>query len=265
MRPFAFFTVAVLCICGAAIGQQKEMLDVYAVVGAGIGVGGLDVGASQSWTAPEALGGYLTKTTDNYLNFGSGLQLEGGADIRIMQHLYGQAALCYGNGLWGIDQVVVNKYTPGVTTTDQCSYSTLGIKLLVKPTFQVLDLFTVYTGFGIGLDFAWLTIHHSQVGPGAVNLSARADDGEWPAFAFEGSLGLDYPITRSIIVFGELQCEVMNFMTSQRTITNSNFVTDPDWTNQIKNYQTNATDRDPPNSTPGTNVGIRVGVKFPLM
>jgi opacity protein-like surface antigen len=260
MRPFAFFTVAVLCICGAAIGQQKEMLDVYAVVGAGIGVGGRDVGASQSWSAP--VGGYLTKTTDNYLNFGSGLQLEGGADVRIMQHLYGQAALCYGNGLWGIDKVV--EYAGGDKTTDQYSYSTLGIKMLVKPTFQVLDLFTVYTGFGIGLDFGWLTIHRTDVGPG-VNLSARADDGQWPAFAFEGSLGLDYPITQSIIIFGELQCEVMNFMTSQRTITNSNYVTDPDWTNQIKNYQTNATDRDPPYSTPGTNVGIRVGVQFPLM
>lgn len=264
MRTFTFFAVAVLCIGGIAAGQEKEMLDVYAVAGAGIGVGGLHVGATQSWTAPEALGGYLTKTTDNYLNFGSGLQLEGGADIRLMQHLYCQAALCYGNGLWGIDQVVVNESASGLTTTDQYSYSTLGIKLLVKPTFQVLDLFTVYTGFGIGLDFAWLTIHHSDVGPG-VNLSARADDGQWPAFAFEGSLGLDYPITRSIIIFGELQCEVMNFMTSQRTITNSNYPDGTGWNNQIINYQTNATDRDPPASTPGTNVGIRVGVRFPLM
>jgi opacity protein-like surface antigen len=251
------FVLGGLCATWSA---EKETFDVYAVTGYGIGMGGRDVGASTTTNNGE-----LTSKQDNFLNLGAGLKLECGANIRLMPNLYAQGALCYGNGMWGINNVVENITIAGDDKiTDQYVYSTFGIKALLKPTFQIFDLFTAYTGFGMGLYFAGLTIHHSEVGPG-VNLSARADDGQWPAFAFEGSLGLDYPITQSVIIFGELQCEVMNFMTSQRTITNSNYPDGTDWNNQIINYQTNATDRKTPYSTPGTNVGIRVGVKFPLM
>ncbi len=257
MKRTVFAAFAVFAIVLLAVGQEKENFDVFGIAGYGFGTGGLYVGPTTTTVAGE-----LTKKQDNYLNFGNGLKLEGGADLKLMQHLYAQGAVSYSNGLWGINQVA--DATGVDKTTENFLYSTFGIKAILKPTFQVLDLFTMYTGFGIGLYFAGLTIHRTETGPG-INLSARADDSEWPAFAFVESLGLEYPLTSAIIAFGELYCEEMNFMTRQRTITGSNYPAGSEWANQIINYQNNVTDRAEPFSTPGTNVAIRLGVRFPLL
>jgi hypothetical protein len=257
MKLFGAILIFVLEGLTLTWSAEKETFDVYAVTGYGIGMGGRDVGASTTTTAGE-----LTNKQDNFLNLGAGLKLECGADIRLMPHLYAQGALCYGNGMWGIDKVVDNTGVDKVT--EQYDYSTFGIKALLKPTFQVLDLFTAYTGFGVGLYFAGLTLHRTEVTP-LTSYAARADDAQGPTLAFEGSLGLEYPITHTIILFGELQLEAMNFLTMQRNITGSSFPEISGWNNQIINYETNAVDRDTPASTPGTNLGIRIGVRFAIL
>ncbi len=257
MKLVAFVLAAVAMMSFTAWGAEKDNFDLFAVAGAGIGMGGLNVGPTTTMAGIE-----LTKKQDNFLNFGSGLKLEGGAEFKLMPHLYGQGALSYTNGLWGINQV--NDITGVDKVTDQYFYSMFGVKALVKPTFQVLDLFTVYTGFGVGLFFSWLTINRTETSA-AGDFSARADDSQWPSVGLIGSLGVEYPLTHAIVLFGELQCEAMNFTTSQRTISKSTYPEGSDWSNQIINYETNAVDRDTPANTPGTNLGIRVGVRFPLL
>lgn len=258
MKRFAILAAVVLAACGAAVGQQKETFDIYGVLGYGFGIGGRDLGASETWA-----GGALTQKTDNYINYGAGLKIEGGASYKLMQHLYGQAALSYSNGLWGIKQDTVNFEGNNNTVTNQYSFSTLGIKVLAKPMFQVFDLFNAYTSFGVGLYFAFSSIDHKESNGG---LSARADDSNWPSLAFVGALGLEYPLNRSIILFGEVYCEEMGFMLHERTVSNSNIDNGP-WVNGTTTYEANSKTQtiSTPENIPGSNAAIRVGVRIPLL
>jgi|GEM_PF-1173046 opacity protein-like surface antigen len=258
MKKFAIAVVAVCAMSGMASCQEKETFDLFAVVGYGFGMGGRDLGASATYST----GTTLTKKTDNYINYGAGLKVEGGASYKLMQHLYGQAALSYSNGLLGIKKEVVNEQDGNNDVTDQYNFSTLGIKLLAKPTFQILDLFNAYTSFGIGLYFAFSSIDHKESIGG---LSAHADDNNWPAFAFVGALGLEYPLNKSVIIFGEVYCEEMGFMLHERTVTKSNIGYEP-WENGTTTYAKNSKDEHikTPENTPGSNAAVRVGVRFPL-
>ncbi|HMD69634.1 MAG TPA: hypothetical protein VKF42_12190 [Chitinivibrionales bacterium] len=264
MKRSAILVAVVLAVCGAAVGQQKETFDIYGVLGYGFGIGGRDIGASETYTAPP--GGYLTSKTDNYLNYGAGLKIEGGASYKLLQHLYGQAALCYSNGLFGIKKEDINVDDEVDHTTDQYSFSTLGIKVLLKPTFQIFDLFNAYTSFGIGLFFAFSSIDHTDVTNG---WSAHADDNNWPALAFTGALGLEYPLNRNIILFGEVYCEEMGFMLHQRTVSKAPITNTPPspWVNGTKTFETNSKDAtiETPDNIPGSNAAIRVGVRIPLL
>ncbi len=257
MKRFAILAAVVLAACGAAVGQQKETFDIYGVLGYGFGIGGRDLGASQTFS-----GGTLTEKTDNYINYGAGLKIEGGASYKLMQHLYGQAALCYSNGLFGIKKDVNQVGVDEVT--DQYSFSTFGIKVLAKPTFQVFDLFNAYTSFGIGLYFAFSSIDHKETAGG---MSARADDSNWPSLAFTGALGLEYPLNRSVVLFGEVYCEEMGFMLHERTVSNSNYPAGDPWANGTTTFEANSKDPNikTPENIPGSNAAIRVGVRIPLL
>jgi hypothetical protein len=258
MRKFGI-GISILCIAACTgFSQQKETFDLFITAGAGFGFGGRDVGASQTIT-----NNVVTKETDHYLNYGSGLKIEGGASHKLMEHLYAQAALCYSNGLWGINRVIDDQGVDRVS--EQYNYSTFGIKAMVKPMFQVLDLFDVYANFGLGLYFAGASIDRKVTIVGLGEYSGRLEESNLPALGIVGSIGVEYPINPSIIVFGELHCEQMSFLVTQTTITNSNLPGPGNqWANGVTNYEKNAVDRPAPYYTPGSNVAIRAGVRFPI-
>jgi opacity protein-like surface antigen len=252
------FTRGIIIVGIAAVTglcQPKETFDLFITAGAGFAMGGRDVGVSQ-----ETNLGAVQKQTDNYLNYGSGLKIEVGANYKLMNHLYGQAALCYGNGLAGVKRVT--ELTGISKLTEQYGYSTFGIKVMVKPSFQVLDLFDVYTNFGVGLFFAGASVDVKNT-IGTTEYVAKIEESNYPAIAYIGSLGAEYPITPSVIVFGELHGEQMNFLVRQTTISNST-IPGLDWANGVTNYEKNAVDRKTPYYTPGSNIAIRVGARFPI-
>jgi hypothetical protein len=148
----------------------------------------------------------------------------------------------------------------GTKTTVNYSWTTIGIKALVKPTFQILDLFDVYTGFGVGLYFAMSGSDIKRTIPGA-EYTAKTVDANNPALAFIGSLGVEYPLTENIIMYGELYCEQMSFTTTQTTYANSTF---PNGYVTPVYYHEDEAGSAPPPKTPGTNIAIRAGVRFPI-
>jgi hypothetical protein len=241
------------CGCLAKYGPQKKF-DLYLTTGYGFGVGGNNVGASETYA-----GGILTAREDHYQNFGWGIKLDGGVDYLVMDKLFVQGGLCFNFGVPGISNVMDN---PGVEkTTVNYGWTTFGIKALVKPTFQLFDLFDVYTGFGLGLYFAMSGSDIKRTIPG-VEYTAKSVDNNIPALAFIGSLGVEYPLTENIIFFGELYCEAMSFTTTSTAY--SNATPGGPYINHIDYFQEDVTDRAPPPKTPGTNVAIRAGVRFPI-
>ena len=259
MARSAGIMIAVLllaCGCLARYGAEKKF-DLYVTTGYGFGVGGSYLDASQTYNGA----GTLTLRDDHYRNFGWGIKLDGGADYLLMDKLFVQGGLCFNFGVPGISNVFDN---PGVEkTTVNYGWTTIGIKALVKPTFQLFDLFNVYTGFGLGLYFAmsWADITSST--PGG-DFSSKAVDSNNPALAFIGSLGVEYPLNEFCILYGELYCEQMSFTTTKTEYTNSTFPGGSTYIDHIVYYQEDVTDRAPPPKTPGTNIAIRAGVRFPI-
>ncbi|HUI92140.1 MAG TPA: hypothetical protein VLX68_07835 [Chitinivibrionales bacterium] len=255
MARWAGVMMAVLMLaagCFAKYGPEKKF-DLYITTGYGFGVGGSYLDPSQTFDA-----GSLIKREDHYRNFGWGIKLEGGADYLLMEKLAVQGGLCFNFGVPGISSIQDDGV--GTKTTANYGWTTFGIKALLKPKFQVFDLFDVYTGFGIGLYFAFSSADITQT-TATTNYSVKAIDGNNPALAFIGSLGAEYPLTESIILYGELYCEQMSFTTTQTTYSNSTF---PNSYIKPVYYHEDEAGSPPPPKTPATNVAIRVGVRFPL-
>jgi hypothetical protein len=255
MARSAGIMIAVLllaCGCLARYGAEKKF-DLYATTGYGFGVGGRNVGASQTFN-----GLTLTKREDHYQNFGWGIKIEGGADYLLMDNLYAQGGLCFNIGVPWIDNVSDDGTTK---TTTGYRWSTFGIKALLKPTFKLLDLFDVYTGFGLGLCFAFSSADITQTTP-TTTYSVKAIDSNTPGLVFIGSLGAEYPLNEYCIMYGELYCEQMSFTTTKTTYSNAS--PGGPYIDHIDYYQEDVTDRPPPPKTPGTNIAIRAGVRFPI-
>jgi len=260
-KNMTVIVIAFAC-CSLAFANKgdKETFDLFATTGYGIGIGGRDVGPTITTT-----NGSIVNKDDNFLNFGRGIKLEGGASYRLMDHLAGQASVCYNFGVPGIKQETITSIGAATNSlTQEYSFSTLGVKALLKPSFQVLDLIDVYTNFGIGLDFAFSSVQVTQNNTGVGEYHATIKDSNWPAIVFIGALGADYPLGTSMILYGEIYCESMSFMTSKQEISDSNFPTGTPYATKVINYEKDATDRSTPPETPGSNLGIRIGVRFPI-
>jgi hypothetical protein len=247
------------CGCLARYGAEKKF-DLYVTTGYGFGVGGSYFEPSQTYNPA------LIKREDHYRNFGWGIKLDGGADYMLMDKLYVQGGLCFNFGVPGITSVVDNPpLYLGSKTTVNYGWTTFGIKALVKPTFQLFDLFNVYTGFGLGLFFAMSYADIKSSTP-VGDYSAKSVDANNPALAFIGCLGAEYPLNENIILYGELYCEQMSFTTTSTTYSNSTFAGahGGDYDNRTVFYHEDEAGSPQPPKTPGTNVAIRAGVRFPI-
>jgi hypothetical protein len=242
-------------IVSAYHSADEKKFDLFLTTGYGFGVGGQYLASSTTFS-----GGALTSREDHYENFGWGIKIEGGADYKLMDRLFAQGALCYSIGVPGIKNVT--EVVGGSRTTVDYGWSLFGIKALVKPTFQVLDLLDVYTDFGIGLYFASSGATIETIAPGVDN-TAKAEDSNNPAFTIIGAIGVDYPINANIIAYGEIYCEQMSFTTTKTQYVNSTYNGAP-YNNHTDYYQEDVTDRSAPPKIPGTNIALRVGVRFPL-
>ena len=242
-------------IVSAEHSAQEKKFDLFLTTGYGFGVGGQYLASSTTTS-----NGALTSREDHYENFGWGIKIEGGADYKLMDRLFAQGALCYSFGVPGIKNVVED--VGADKTTVDYGWSLFGFKALLKPTFQVFDLLDVYTEFGFGLYFAISGASLETSGPD-FDYTAKAEDSNNPAFTVVGAIGVDYPINASVIAYGEIYCEQMSFTTTQTQYTNSTYPGAP-YNNHTVYYQEDVTDRNPPPKIPGTNIAIRVGVRFPI-
>jgi opacity protein-like surface antigen len=261
MKVLVAVFCALMCLAqGASAGSyhasQDKKFDLFLTTGYGFGVGGYQ-DSSTDFSATYSPN--ITDREDHYRNFGWGIKIEGGADYELMDHVYGQAALNFSfSAVPGTENV---QDLTGVSTRSvKYSWSIFGIKAGIKPTFRIFDLLDAYTTFGIGLYFANSGAEISQSIIGAGESTEKAKDHNTPALTFIGAIGAEYPINESIILYGEINCEQMSFTTTKIEYVEATGV----FSNRVVNFQEDATDRSSPPKIPGTNIALRVGVRFPI-
>jgi hypothetical protein len=257
-KATVFLILIIAGIVAAGYQSQEKKFDLFLATGYGFGVGGYQ-NAAEDFSSTISDGNLISREA-HYRNFGWGIKIEGGADYKLMDHVFGQAAFTYGfSAVPGTENV--HEVMNASETSAKYYWSVYGIKAGIKPTFQILDLLDMYTNIGIGLYFANSGVDLRITTIGGSESTSKGRDSNNPAMTLIGAIGAEYPINESVIAFAEVNFEQMSFTTTKTSFTQSSGVFYSDHT---VNYQVDATDRSAPPKIPGSNVALRVGVRFPL-
>jgi len=250
-----YSTLVVLALIAFVSFSHGQKLDLYANLGYGIGMGGM---LETSVTSNNAT---ITKIEDKYFNYGQGIKLEGGANIYIAEKLPIQAGLIFSFGVPGFNTESSTTLL-GITTTDETewNFSTFGVKALIAPRFEILELLDMYAGVGMGLYFGSLNYKTTETSVGTFTENGSYKSA--PSIAFLGSLGADFPIADMISLFGEIGFEQMAFVWTKQIIEKT---TIRNHSPQTIIYEKNATNLPAPVKVPGANWQLRAGIRFSIL
>ncbi|MFP4679029.1 MAG: hypothetical protein ACLFQB_00995 [Chitinispirillaceae bacterium] len=251
-------SVVVSCILLLVFSTYAQnIVSLFGDVGYGFGMGSYYLGSSNTIE-----GGDTLETEDHFLNLGHGAKLEMGLGYMAGENLETRFSvdLSFGVPSPTIESSITNATGTYSTTTDY-SYFSWGIKALVAPHFELLEIVDAYVGVGVGLNFA-TSSYETTVVTETITEKATFNNETPAALGFIGVAGFDIPLSDLLYVFGEARFEPMNFKIKKVTLENLNISEDTDYDPRPVNYEENVTDRPPPPNIPGTNWGLRVGVKL---
>lgn len=253
-------TAAIVALtCVGIIGAQG--IKIYGDIGWGFGFGGLntygeadfasvdfDQHSFTSVTRNEF--GQISEQEDHYVNYGSGFRLNVGGEFQVMDRLWIRTQ---GSWIAGIPQLDVVSENIQLNTRSTTTYArnVLGFEIVVVPRFMIVDLLEAYVGVGPGLFFGWMTYE----------TTGNALEGKIktkPAFALTGLFGADYPITDVLDLYGEIGFEAMTFVGESQTFTDDNEQLNFEKDSEADNVA-------PPPKFPGSNLGIRFGVRYSIL
>ncbi len=245
---------------------KEGIFDMYLTCGYGIPIGGenqIKVGADsptdgeylqdQTWEQ-----GNLTnpiEVKDHYLNYGKGIQIEGGLNYLILESVAFRLACSFTTGIPSLKVEYENPNNPGDFGTDfteTFKYNLLGFKVMLIPRFELLGAIDTYAGVGFGLFFTFLKIDNDD----KQRYSYEGHIKTKPTVALHGLLGADYPLSDLISAYFEFSFDEMSFTTKSRVYT-----ADHDGGTQ-EDYVKNSNESSEPIKIPGSNIGLRLGIRF---
>lgn len=231
-----------------AIAQNYETLNVYGSIGFGIPTGG------QLYPSIKTNQDVVVEEKDSYFNFGRGLKLDLGAQYFVMENIAIQAGL----GISGnVPRLKTFNETSDLKENTTYRSSLWGLKALVVPHFELLELVTMYTGVGIG--FFWNSMKYERKDEtimGGEVISSVTTKGKIktsPKFAFLGLAGVNYPLTDLISLYGEVAFEQMSFTIKKQVEGNNTIVFEKD------------SNLPSPVRIPGSNWQLRLGVRYSVL
>jgi len=231
-----------------------ETLNIFGSFGAGFGMGGE---LYSSYTQETAISPQ-EDVKDRFFNYGSGVKLDAGCQYYLMENLALQGSFGYSVGLQFKDEKAIN----GVSTTTTTFHRHLfGLKALVVPRFEVLDLLDLYAGAGLG--FFWNACPFKttvKTTPGTQEASGKIIS--HPALGLLGEFGVNYPLNDKLTLFGEVGFEQISFDLGKYVVEKSNLSLTSTGTQYYSKNDANNLD---PKNVPGSNFQIRAGVRFTLL
>jgi opacity protein-like surface antigen len=136
-----------------------------------------------------------------------------------------------------------------------------GIKFMVVPRFEVVELLNMYTGVGLG--YFWNSLHYEisrSAQAGTTTEKGRIVSS--PTLGFTGLIGADYPISDIVSIFGEIAFDQVSFRWKKQIVETTN----------IKDHKigTSFFEEDDPSNpaplkVPGSNWQIRIGARFNIL
>ncbi len=241
----------VLVLSALVSAQKNETLNVYGSMGIGISSGGKLYSSIKTSTSGITID--TSEEKDSYFNFGRGLKM----DLGIQYFLMPNIALHAGLGFSGnIPRLKTFQESSNLKVNTTYRSTLWGLKALVVPHFEVLELITMYTGVGIG--FFWNSWKYEQkIVTEIANLSSNETiDGKIktsPKLGFLGLAGANFPLSDLLTLYGELAFEQVSFTTKKSIEGNNTTV-----------YEKNS-NLPAPERIPGSNWQFRIGARINVL
>lgn len=255
LKKSIILTVATYSILLSIISTSAEekvgKVDLFLMTGYGLPLGGYylkeEIDQSQKYDANNQ----LIEIKDHYLNYGYGLKIEGGGDYFLMKNLGVQLCFSY---ILGLPSIKVTYDKPNAISeskkyTQTYKRGMLGVKLMLIPRVHATEKIDMYTGLGIGMFFTSLKIDNDDKQYFRHEGSIETK----PGLALSGLLGADYSLNNKISAFLELSFDQISFKIKKRTYTQNGSQHDYE-KDQIGSFA--------PESIPGSNIGLRIGIRF---
>ena len=217
---------------------------------------------------------------DKFLNYGRGLKIGAGASYNLLDNFAARLSVAFSAGVprATIQSESVDHPANGVVTTttvdEKARYSQLGFRLMGIPRFTVADLFDLYFGAGLGLYFSFRGEEasseiRSSVATTQFRFETKTEYKNLPSFAFLGAVGGEIPLNDMLNVYAEVGFDAMTVIMKERTVRRYNAagsVTNTDHEvyerNDIHRGENTSLN---PNKAPGTNWGLKLGVRIPIL
>lgn len=236
--------------------QTREVLNVFGSIGIGFKTGG------QLFTSiTENSLGEKIKEENEFFNYGQGFKIDLGAQYLAMENLGLQLDFEISLGAPGFetDDHLIDTAGARIDSTTEYTRNMYGIKFLVVPRFEVLELITMYTGVGLG--FFWNSNHYEITR--SEPTGTKTEKGRIvssPTLGWTGLLGADYPVSDRVALFGEIAFDQVAFKWKKRIVEQSNI-------NEIGTifFEEDDPKNEAPLKVPGSNWQIRIGVRFSIL
>jgi len=255
MTKKSLFIIFFACIVSAQQPPQtqKDILNVFGSIGIGFKTGG------QLFTSvTKNDSGIITKEEDEFFNYGQGFKINFGAQYSAMENLGLQADMEISLGAPGFE---TNDHFAAYDSSVEYHRNLFGIKFMVVPRFEVLELITMYTGVGLG--FFWNSLHYETtiLQPNGTT-TEKGKIISNPTLGFTGLIGADYPISDIFALFGEIAFDQISFRWKKKIVDQTN----------IQNHKLGTTffeeddpSNDAPLKVPGSNWQIRIGARLSVL
>ncbi|HEX2958888.1 MAG TPA: hypothetical protein VHO70_18785 [Chitinispirillaceae bacterium] len=240
------------------LAQTNETFSVYGSIGYGFGSGG----QLFSSTIIRTEGSVDTvERKDRYLNYGQGLKIDLGIQYFMMENVALQAGFCYTPGVPGLKTEYRNDFTDHfIDSTVEYHRNMFGIKAMIVPRFEIFELLNMHTGVGAG--FYWNTLSYdiTRTTTADTALTEEGSIKSAPSFGLNGLLGVDYPISDLLSLFGEIGFDLTSFRWTKQMIKNTEF----DRQTGSYNFEKNTPNQRPPLRISGSSWRLSFGVRYAI-
>jgi hypothetical protein len=242
----------------APVGGEDRTLNFFINTGWGFGQGGHLVGEVNTYFPGSGAG--VGDNKDHYMNIGQGLKLEVGAGYMATPNLETRFSADFNFGLFA--PKIERRRSEGADVVD-FSYWSWAARVMLVPQFEVLELFEMYVGTGLSLNFAYSTRDSSFTDANSSFTSKTVYDMQFfkPGLGLCGLVGFILPLSEEMDFLGELQFEGKSFTLNKQVVkeyTAPNTINTP--TNII--YEKDEREYTAKPLYHGSNWSIRVGLRF---
>lgn len=250
--------IIALCIAVFSIVNsiaQDKTLGIFGSIGYGFGIGG------QLYPTTRYTDNNLVSRNDQYFNLGRGFKIDFGFDYFAMDNVSIQGAMAFSVGVPSF------KFDSSTTenarkVNTEYKPSTFGIKVLVVPRFEILELLDMYVGVGTGLYFGKYEYEYTSRSTENV-ITSKGVFKTTPSLGFLGQIGFDYPILDMMSIYSEIGFDMMSFALTSKKVDEASPITDDNKPNSIIPIEKDITNgRIDPIKIPGSNMQLRLGVRM---